>query len=613
NFLTPRADISFAGLDEFAIRKKIIESQTTKINTDISKSKTSQTVGNTNENHVEKPKPAVSTLNTNREKVIIKDWYSDDEDDVPEVSPVKTKETQTVKTRVDTIGQIFKKARLGFKKRKSCFVCKSTDHLIKDCDFYDKKSPEPKLKNVVNTSQRVVKPVRDGVLTRTGLVILVRPNGKRVVHAVSTASPINTARPVSTARQFTPKIAQTGTAIRPVYPRMDNDHAVVDSGCSSHMTGNKAYLSYYEDYNGGFVAFGNELNFNLFSASQMCDKKNSVLFTETECLILSPSFKLLDESQVVLRAPRKDDVYSLDLKNIVPSGVRGLPLKVFMNDHTCVACKKGVYQIVRENGTNKIYIRFGAMLKDISRDDLTELYRLVMQRYGTIRPEDEYERVFWGDLKTMFDPPLSTDPVWSLPGQQKMLSWRYYDTYRVHCLNLESADIYMLRERRYPLPANVCQAMLDKKLQGDKRDEACYELLKLIEKQAQNMKGLKFSGKITPLFPNMLTHVEKGKGYEEPTEPQPIPSPTQPSTEDQPLETSSSNATTQDSRDSLEGTNGNEGDQVQTPHDSPLSGGHTSDRAEGALNLHELSVFCTNLSNRVLALESIKDAKVARR
>ncbi|GKF88254.1 hypothetical protein Tco_0259131, partial [Tanacetum coccineum] len=124
------------------------------------------------------------------------------------------------------------------------------------------------------------------------------------------------------------------------------DHAVVDSGCSSHMTGNKAYLSYYEDFNGGFMAFGSdpkggkitgkdkiktanldfddvyfvdELNFNLFSVSQMCDKKNNVLFTESECLILSPSFKLLDESQVVPRAPRKDDVYNLDLKNIFPS------------------------------------------------------------------------------------------------------------------------------------------------------------------------------------------------------------------------------------------------------------------------------------------------------
>ncbi|GKD96213.1 hypothetical protein Tco_1380110, partial [Tanacetum coccineum] len=72
--------------------------------------------------------------------------------------------------------------------------------------------------------------------------------------------------------------------------------------------------------------------------------------------------------------------------------------------------KKGVYQIVRENDTDKIYISFGVMLKDISRDDLTELYRLVMQRYGTNGPEDEYERVFWGYLKTMFDAPLSTDP-----------------------------------------------------------------------------------------------------------------------------------------------------------------------------------------------------------
>ncbi|GJV30719.1 hypothetical protein Tco_1387167 [Tanacetum coccineum] len=122
----------------------------------------------------------------------------------------------------------------------------------------------------------------------------------------------------------------------------------------------------------------------------------------------------------------------------------------------------------------------------ISRDDLTELYMLVMQKYGTNGPEDEYERVFWGDLKTMFDPPLSTDPVWNLPYQQKMLRWRYYDTCRVHCLTLESADIYMLTERRYPIPADVCQAMLDKKLQGDKKDEACYQLLKLIEKQAQN-------------------------------------------------------------------------------------------------------------------------------
>ncbi|GKB26252.1 hypothetical protein Tco_0865653, partial [Tanacetum coccineum] len=36
------------------------------------------------------------------------------------------------------------------------------------------------------------------------------------------------------------------------------DHVVVDSGCSSHMTSNKAYLSDYEDFNRGFVAFGSD-------------------------------------------------------------------------------------------------------------------------------------------------------------------------------------------------------------------------------------------------------------------------------------------------------------------------------------------------------------------
>ncbi|GKA59443.1 putative ribonuclease H-like domain-containing protein [Tanacetum coccineum] len=180
---------------------------------------------------------------------------------------------------------------------------------------------------------------------------------------------------------------------------------IFDSGCSRHMTGNKDFLTDYQDIDGGFVAFGGsarggkitgkgkirtdkldfedvffvkELKFNLFSVSQMCDKKNSVLFTETECLVLSPDFKLLDESQVLLRVPRQRNMYRFNLKNVVPSGdltclfakatidesklwhrrlghvnfktmnklvkgnlVRGLPSKIFDNDHTCVACQKG--------------------------------------------------------------------------------------------------------------------------------------------------------------------------------------------------------------------------------------------------------------------------------
>ncbi|GJT24806.1 ribonuclease H-like domain-containing protein [Tanacetum coccineum] len=108
------------------------------------------------------------------------------------------------------------------------------------------------------------------------------------------------------------------------------------------MTGNKSYLLYYEEINGGFVAFGG------------------------------------DTKGGRITVPRKDNMYSVDLKNIVPSGgltclfakatldesnlwhrrlghinfktlnklvrgnlVRGLPSKIFENNHTCVACQKG--------------------------------------------------------------------------------------------------------------------------------------------------------------------------------------------------------------------------------------------------------------------------------
>ncbi|GJX22256.1 hypothetical protein Tco_0226701 [Tanacetum coccineum] len=157
NFLTPRADISFAGLDEYAIRNKIIESQTTELNT-----KTSETAGQTNDENTEKPKSAsesvVSNPKIDRDRVIIEDWNSDDEEEMNEVQTVRP-ETQTVKTRDDKSGQNSQKQGISFRKVKACFVCKSTEHLIKDCNFHDKKSQEPKLKNVGNIGQREGKPV----------------------------------------------------------------------------------------------------------------------------------------------------------------------------------------------------------------------------------------------------------------------------------------------------------------------------------------------------------------------------------------------------------------------------------------------------------------------
>ncbi|GJT52130.1 hypothetical protein Tco_0978287 [Tanacetum coccineum] len=61
------------------------------------------------------------------------------------------------------------------------------------------------------------------------------------------------------------------------------------------------------------------LKYNLFSVSQICDKRNNVLFTNIGCLVLSSDFKLLDESQFLLRVPRKDNIYSVDLKSVIPT------------------------------------------------------------------------------------------------------------------------------------------------------------------------------------------------------------------------------------------------------------------------------------------------------
>ncbi|GJR61336.1 hypothetical protein Tco_1503498 [Tanacetum coccineum] len=129
-------------------------------------------------------------------------------------------------------------------------------------------------------------------------------------------------------------------------------------------------------------------------------------------------------------------------------------------------------------------------------------------------------------------------------------------------------------------------------------------------------KGLKFSRRITPLFSNMLAsaEVKEGEGSEQPTEPQPTPSPTQPSVGDQPYvtESSSGHDNTHSHSMNLKGTGRNKGDQVQLSNDSPHSGGNTSKRAKGGLNLEELLSLCTNLSNRVLALETAKDAQAAK-
>nr|GEU84889.1 ribonuclease H-like domain-containing protein [Tanacetum cinerariifolium] len=366
-------------------------------------------------------KPNKDLSQSNRPSApIIEDWVSDSEDEfeVEHLAPAKNLRKDIPPSR----------GYRNSRNRKACFVCKSLTHLIKGCDYYENKMVQKPVRNYAMRGNhqhyarmthpnphRYVVPTK--VLTRSRLIPLTaarvvttvvphitvtRPRPAKTIVTKPHSplrSPINH-RPSPTPSDFPQKV----TTVKATQHALKNK-GVIDSGCSRHMTKNISYLSDFEEINGGYVAFGGnpkggkitckgkirigkldfddvyfvkELKFNLFSVSQMCDKKNSVLFIDTECIVLSSNFKLPDANHVLLRVPRENNMYNVNLKNIVPSGdltclfakatldesklwhrrlghinfktmnklvkgnlVRGLPSKVFENNHTCVACKKG--------------------------------------------------------------------------------------------------------------------------------------------------------------------------------------------------------------------------------------------------------------------------------
>ncbi|GJW36064.1 ribonuclease H-like domain-containing protein [Tanacetum coccineum] len=184
-------------------------------------------------------------------------------------------------------------------KNKACYVCGSFNHLIKDCDFYEKNTVEKLVWNnarMVNhqNSQRLAHPhpkrnfVSRAVLMKSGLKTLntARQNSSRAAISVTTARPINTAHPrptVNCARpvsnvfnkahshvrrpfnkltsnknsNFNEKVNTVRGNVTTVKPKAVgnpqlelHDKGVIDSGCSRHMTRNKSYLSDYEEIDG---------------------------------------------------------------------------------------------------------------------------------------------------------------------------------------------------------------------------------------------------------------------------------------------------------------------------------------------------------------------------
>ncbi|GKA21945.1 hypothetical protein Tco_0707907 [Tanacetum coccineum] len=252
---------------------------------------------------------------------IIEEYASDSEDEHVSL-PTEEQETpsfanQQVKTPRETVKNQFTNSKnpkvdkkgLGYGfVTKACFVCGSLSHLIRDCDFHEKRmAKQAELNNKLRkkSSQREIRPIWNNVqrvnhqnqfvptaiLTRTGKIL------------------------VSTARAVPTNAAMKVNTIKPIVNRVDTaeENAVSD-------VGGKREIAVKPSADSSPNRIGSLRESNLFSVSQICDKKNKVLFTDSECLVLSSEFKLPNANQVLLKIPKQNNMYSFNLENIVPSG-----------------------------------------------------------------------------------------------------------------------------------------------------------------------------------------------------------------------------------------------------------------------------------------------------
>ncbi|GJQ95401.1 putative ribonuclease H-like domain-containing protein [Tanacetum coccineum] len=329
---------------------------------------------------------------------IIEEYESDSED---EHVSLQTEEQETpsfanqqVKSPRETVKNQFTHSKnptvdkkglgYGFTAR-ACFVCGSLSHLIRDCDFHEKRmAKQAELNNRMkrNSSQREIRPIWNNVqrvnhmnqfvptavLTRTSKILVnaarasdtnnvstARHNFNRQAVPTNAAMKFNIVKPIvnrvrlatifyKTHSPFSRPFNNT-TALRKNFIKQKVNTTKVNA-VSAVGGKRETAVKPSADFNGGPVTFGGskgyitgkgkikigkldfkdvcfvkELqHFNLFSVSQICDKKNKVLFTNSECLVLSPEFKLPDVNQVLLRIPRQNRLYSFNLENIVPSG-----------------------------------------------------------------------------------------------------------------------------------------------------------------------------------------------------------------------------------------------------------------------------------------------------
>ncbi|GJX15423.1 ribonuclease H-like domain-containing protein [Tanacetum coccineum] len=338
NYMPSKPDLSFARLDDSVYKTNVSE-------TISSVPRIESTASKSSKDSLEQPK------DVRHSAPIIEEWESDSDDDCvirpsfeqnkpsyAKINFVKSDENirksvieqhtyrqaknlrKSQSPKVDKRnwnGIMTQKLEDGFEfNKKSCFVCGSLNHLIKDCNFYENKmvgkyvlnnmgrvTGQMEVRPVWNNAQRVnhqnklthPHPKRNfvptTVTTESGLVPVnaAKQSSPRAAASISTARHVNTvalkqevnaASPTKYSYFKVNNVTTAGTEVvvstaegkrenvvkssacwiwRPTgkgNPQYSlQDQGIFDSGCSRHMTRNKFYLTDYQDIDGGFVAF----------------------------------------------------------------------------------------------------------------------------------------------------------------------------------------------------------------------------------------------------------------------------------------------------------------------------------------------------------------------
>ncbi|GJV82592.1 hypothetical protein Tco_1522490, partial [Tanacetum coccineum] len=144
------------------------------------------------------------------------------------------------------------------------------------------------------------------------------------------------------------------------------------------------------------------------------------------------------------------------------------------------------YRVFRADGSSRYIKTFTEMVTRFDRLDFIELYSLVMQRFETTTLEG-IDLILWGDLRTMFEANVDDD-LWKNQEKWILKSWNFYKNCGVHTLMLEDGTtFYMLAERKYPLTKETLEKMLVLRLTAESESEAAFDLLRLFQKQIDEM------------------------------------------------------------------------------------------------------------------------------